>query len=60
MRQENRGVFEPIEGQAPGLLSWARRVVIGAKKTSIILADKSHTDIVRVNRGEVNIKFVSQ
>jgi hypothetical protein len=30
--------------------------VVGAKKSSIIMADISHADIVRVNRGEVNIK----
>jgi hypothetical protein len=31
--------------------------MVGAKKSSVILADISHTDIVRVNRGEVNIKI---
>jgi hypothetical protein len=34
--------------------------MVGAKKSSIILADISHAGIVRVNRGEVNIKDMSQ
>jgi hypothetical protein len=31
--------------------------VVGAKESSIVLADISHAGIVRVNMGEVNIKI---
>jgi len=31
--------------------------MVGAKKSSIILAEISHAGIVRVNRDEVNIKI---
>jgi hypothetical protein len=31
--------------------------MVGAKKSSVILAEISHADIVRGNKGEVNIKI---
>jgi hypothetical protein len=46
-----------IPRQAWGPFTSARRVMVGAKKTGIILADGFHADIVRVIRVEVNTKI---
>jgi hypothetical protein len=46
---------KPQQVWSPFTYAW--RVMVGAKKTSIILADVFHADIVRVIRVEVNTKI---
>jgi hypothetical protein len=54
------GVKNKTASQARGSFTCGWRVVVGTKKSSLILAEGFHAGIVRVNKSKVNIKFMSR